>query len=71
MTSASNVTTFLRKNGSDIPTLTDDTSGEKKHSGEAVVFLNTGDHLQLIISGHGNIKLVEHTGATLNIIKIA
>ena len=69
--SAGNLSAALRKNGAAIPVLTDETSGEKTHSGEAVVFLNVGDLLQLAVSGRGKIQLTAHTGAALNIIKIA
>ena len=60
----------IYKNGMAIPGLTDETSGEKP-SGAAIVFLNTGDCLQLMIFGNGKLRLTENTGAALNIIKVA
>jgi hypothetical protein len=69
--SASSIATDIYKNGAAIPTLADETSGIKLHFGESMVFLNTGDRLQLVIAGHGRIQLIADTGASLNIVKIA
>ncbi|MCL2097055.1 MAG: hypothetical protein FWH10_09170 [Oscillospiraceae bacterium] len=66
------ISSSLHRNGTPLPVLTDAAANAGTRSGAAVIFLNTGDCLRLVITGNGSkIKLREGAGASLNIIKIA
>jgi hypothetical protein len=59
------------KNGEAVPGLITAKKHGRNYSGGAVVFIKSGDCVQLALSGRGHARLLENTGATLNLIKIA